>query len=99
MTIHRARTADRSGGVCWTPEGGRNPPTTRSSAAEQARQARALRLALRRVSAPENSAIAAPDPLRGIAPVLLALLGAGFGASVFAEGFYDITVWGPIGIG
>jgi hypothetical protein len=51
------------------------------------------------VSAPESSATVAPDPLRGIAPVLLAPLGAGFGASVFAEGFYDITVWGPIGIG
>ncbi len=39
------------------------------------------------------------DPLAGIAPVLLALIGAGAGASVFFEGFYDVTVWGPIGLG
>jgi tetratricopeptide (TPR) repeat protein len=39
------------------------------------------------------------DPLRGIAPVLLALIGAGAGVSVFFEAFYDVTVWGPIGIG
>jgi hypothetical protein len=47
----------------------------------------------------DRSSAAAPDPLRGIAPVLLALIGLACGASVFAEGFYDLTVWGPIALG
>lgn len=51
------------------------------------------------MAAPADSSTAATDPLRELAPVLLAVVGLGFGASVFAEGFYDITVWGPIGIG
>ena len=38
------------------------------------------------------------DPLAGIAPVLLALIGLGAGASVFFEGFYDIEAWGPIAL-
>lgn len=54
---------------------------------------------MKAVAEPSESTTAAPDPLRGIAPVLLAAIGLGFGASVFAEGFYDLTVWGPIAIG
>lgn len=48
---------------------------------------------------PADSSTPAPDPLVGLAPALLAVLGLGFGASVFAEGFYAITVWGPIAAG
>lgn len=47
----------------------------------------------------DRSRAAEADPLRGIAPVLLAVIGLAFGASVFAEGFYDLTVWGPIALG
>ncbi|MGI8873773.1 MAG: O-antigen ligase family protein [Egibacteraceae bacterium] len=48
---------------------------------------------------PRDSPTTAPDPLRLVAPVLLALIGLGFGASAFAEGYYDVTIWGPIAIG
>ena len=51
------------------------------------------------MAASEDSTAPAADPLRGVAPGLLALIGLGFGASVFAEGYYDIRIWGPIAIG
>ena len=35
----------------------------------------------------------------GLAVLLLALLGAASGISALADGFYDLTVWGPITIG
>ena len=36
-------------------------------------------------SVPSDTGSVAPDPLRGVAPVLLALIGLGIGASVFAR--------------
>ena len=49
----------------------------------------------------------APEPPRGrstvlgrvadaVAIALLAILGLGSGVSAIADGFYDLTVWGPI---
>ena len=51
------------------------------------------------MASPANSTGAPAWSPPGLAPALLAVLGLGFGASVFAEGFYDLNAWGPIGVG
>src|SRR5947208_15558189 len=47
---------------------------------------------------PEDRA-PAHEPISWPRAAALAAIGAGCGASALAQGYYDLTVWGPIAIG